>query len=126
MWLTVLGAVGSLAKEWIVGKVEVKKAETAARVEQASKRIDAEINWDTAMAQGSMSSWKDEWWTILVSIPLVLIFFEGTRPAVEQGFIALEEMPQWYIYLVSVAFAAAFGVRKVIDGVERLMKMKKP
>jgi hypothetical protein len=125
MW-AIVELLGSLGKEWLVGKVEVKKAETNARIEHASKRIDAEVNWDTAMAQGAATSWKDEWWTILVSIPLVLVFFEYTRPAVHAGFVALEAMPPWYIYLTSVAFAAAFGVRKVIESVERLIKMKRP
>ena len=44
-----------------------------------------------------MSSWKDEWLTLLFSIPLVLSFCgEWGRAIVADGFTALAGMPQWY------------------------------
>lgn len=125
MW-SILELIGSVGKEWLVGKVEIKKAETAARIANSAKRIEAESDWETTMAKASATSWKDEWWTILISVPLVLVFFDATRPAVQEGFVALENMPPWYIYLTSVAFAAAFGVRPVIKAVKGMINPTKP
>ena len=72
----------------------------------------SEADWEKLMAQGSQSSWKDEWLTILFSIPLVLVFIgDWGRGIVSNGFVALETMPEWYQYTLGVIVAASFGVR---------------
>ena len=64
------------------------------------------------MAQGSRSSWKDEWLTILFSIPLILAFCgEWGRGVVAEGFNALEQMPSYYQYTLGVIVSASFAVR---------------
>ena len=55
--------------------------------------------------------WKDEWLTILFSIPLVLAFVPGCEDIVQIGFAQLQLMPDWYKYALSVIVAASFGVR---------------
>ena len=79
--LPILNVIGSLAGTWLEGKVETKKAETGAKVAKAKaeavimeKKATGEIDWDLEMAKGSQNSWKDEWLTILFSVPLVLAF----------------------------------------------------
>ena len=75
-------------------------------------RATSEADWEKIMAQGSQSSWKDEWLTILFSIPLILVFTgEWGREVVQNGFVALDSMPQWYSYTLGVIVAASFGVR---------------
>ena len=63
------------------------------------------------MAKGSQSSWKDEWLTILFSIPLILAFIPGMEEVVANGFAQLQAMPTWYQYSLGVIVAASFGVR---------------
>jgi len=63
------------------------------------------------MAKGSASSWKDEWLTILFSIPLILAFIPGMEEVVANGFLQLQAMPEWYQYSLGVIVAASFGVR---------------
>ena len=114
-----IGPIASLAGTWLEGKVEKTKAETAAKVATAKaeatimeKKATGEIDWDLEMARGSQSSWKDEWLTILFSIPLILAFAgEWGRTIVAEGFAALEVMPDWYQYTLGVIVAASFGVR---------------
>ena len=68
--------------------------------------------WEKIMAKGSQDSWKDEWLTILFSIPLILAFAgDMGRTIVAQGFAALEVMPTWYQYTLGVIVSASFGVR---------------
>ena len=75
-------------------------------------RATSEADWEKIMAQGSQSSWKDEWLTILFSIPLILVFTgDWGRGVVSNAFVALESMPDWYQYTLGVIVAASFGVR---------------
>jgi|TARA_A200000159_G_scaffold43895_1_gene40293 hypothetical protein len=113
-----IGPIAELAGTWMSGKVEEKKAQAKTRVAKAEaeaivmqKKATGEIDWDLEMAKGSTSSWKDEWLTILFSIPLVLAFIPGMEEVVANGFAQLQAMPEWYQYSLGVIVAASFGVR---------------
>tara|TARA_S200002703_G_scaffold157453_1_gene165316 strand:+ start:965 stop:1348 length:384 start_codon:yes stop_codon:yes gene_type:complete len=113
-----IGPVADLAGTWLKGSVEKSKAKTEARVAQAKaeavimeKKATGEIDWDLEMAKGSQTSWKDEWLTILFSIPLILAFIPGMEEVVANGFAQLQAMPEWYQYSLGVIVAASFGVR---------------
>ena len=72
----------------------------------------SEADWERIMAQGTQSSWKDEFLVILFSIPLVLSFCgEWGRKTVSDGFEALATMPEWYQYTLGVIVASSFAVR---------------
>tara|TARA_R110002167_G_scaffold37116_5_gene116550 strand:- start:824 stop:1213 length:390 start_codon:yes stop_codon:yes gene_type:complete len=115
----IIGPIANLAGTWLNGKVETKAAETKAKVAKSEaeakimvSRATSEADWEKIMAQGSQASWKDEWLTILFSIPLILVFTgEWGRHVVQNGFVALDTMPQWYSYTLGVIVAASFGVR---------------
>ena len=114
-----IGPISELAGTWLKGKVETRAAETKAKVAKAEAEAQimlsaatSEAEWERVMAQASSNSWKDEWLTILFSIPLILSFCgEWGRHVTEQGFAALEVMPDWYQYTLGVIVAASFGVR---------------
>lgn len=113
-----IGPVTELAGTWLNGKVEKAKAETGAKVAKAKaeavimeKKATGEIDWNLEMAKGSQSSWKDEWLTILFSVPLILAFVPGMEEVVANGFAQLQQMPEWYQYSLGVIVAASFGVR---------------
>ena len=113
-----IGPIASLAGTWLNGKVETKAAETKAKVAKAEAeaqimlaRATSEADWEKIMAQGSQSSWKDEWLVILFSVPLILAFIPGMEEVVANGFARLNELPEWYQYTLGVVVAASFGVR---------------
>jgi hypothetical protein len=119
MLAALIGPLSSIASTWLEGKVEKTKAETGAKVAKAKaeavimeKKATGEIDWDLAMAEGSKSSWKDEWITILFSVPLILAFCgEWGRGVVQEGFTALQAMPEWYQYSLGLIVAASLGMR---------------
>ena len=118
MWTALVGPIADLAGTRLNGKVEKTKAEAATKVAKAKaeavimeKKATGEIDWDLEMAKGSQSSWKDEWLTILFSIPLILAFVPGMEEVVKNGFAQLQAMPEWYQYSLGVIVAASFGVR---------------
>lgn len=116
--IPIISGLFSLAQSWLEGRKRVQEA----RDERAAELVRQQGSWEEIMAQGSVTSWKDEWLTILVSIPLILAFIPPAIPYVKAGFAALEQMPEWYRYLVSIVFAASFGVKSAIG----LLREKEP
>jgi hypothetical protein len=114
-----LPIVGDLASGWLKGKAEEKAAASAAKVAKAQAEAKVmevaathEAGWEKIMAQGSVHSLKDEYLVILFSIPLILAFCgDWGRDVVEQGFAALETMPEWYQYSLGAIIASTFAIR---------------
>jgi|TARA_B100001093_G_C26240273_1_gene764076 hypothetical protein len=114
-----IGPISELAGGWLNAKTQKQAADAKLKLTEAEAKAKIMLSketsvadWERIMAQGSQSSWKDEWLTILFSIPLVLVFFGDTgRNVVADGFTALETMPEWYQYTLGVIVAASFGVR---------------
>jgi hypothetical protein len=107
----ILGPVGEVVSTYFKGKVQVQEAQ----IEREVKALTNEADWDKVQAEASKDSWKDEWLTILISIPLIMAFFPGLASYIDDGFKILEQCPEWYRYLVGVVFAASFGIKKVTD-----------
>lgn len=119
IWIAVrqfLNTVGALGGSYLERKVVESKgrvtiavahAEAMAHVQVA--KAEANIEWEKLMADGSRFSWKDEFWTILLAIPLVGVFIPPFVPWLERGFNILAEVPEWYAISVGLAISAAFG-----------------
>ena len=106
----ILGTVGGLATSYLDGKVAVQKANAEIRVKQAT----GEIDWDLEAIKATQNSWKDEWITLLFSIPLILAFCgDWGNAIVQRGFMALEVMPDWYQYSLGGIVSASIGMRGV-------------
>ena len=107
---TVVSAVVDGVKSW----GERKRIRNVARIELEHKRATADIDWDHLQVKASEHSWKDEFWTVILAVPLVLAFVPSLAPYVEQGFLVLRDStPDWYKAALGVAIGAAFGVRKL-------------
>jgi hypothetical protein len=118
-----LAPVADLGKEYLSNKAAIKQAKHKATM--ASIQNDA--NWESKMAAASASSWKDEFFTIILSAP---IFFIGYAIAVDdptiirrvsEGMTALSSLPEWYQYLLFIAVSASFGIR----GADKIMQLRK-
>lgn len=124
---TLLGAFGGLITNTVTGWQErqtlraqaeaaIVQAEAAARVEALKAAQMHEANIEALLVQQQDRSWKDEWFTLLLSLPLILAFVgDDGRAIVDAGFKALAAMPDWYAIMVAVAVSAAFGYRKLVD-----------
>jgi hypothetical protein len=114
-----LGPITNIVGGLVQGKMEQKAAETKAKVAKAEAQAQimlsqatSEADWEKVMAEGSRDSWKDEWLTILFSVPLVLAFCgEWGRDVVMDGFSALDAMPDYYRYTLGAIVSASFGIR---------------
>ena len=107
---SLLGSVGGLATSWIDGKTAVQKAEAQIRMKEAT----GEIDWELAAIRATQSSWKDEWLTIIFTLPLILSFCgDWGRQIVHDGVLSLQQMPDWYQLSLGAIVAASFGIRSV-------------
>lgn len=99
--------VGELATTWMQGKA----AEAKVKQEVKIKAMQSEENWEKMMAEGSKTSWKDEWFVIVLSIPMIGAFIPSLVPYIQQGFIVLSAMPEYYKGFLAAAIAASFGLK---------------
>ena len=107
MMQALIGPIVNLVGGHLQRKAEEKKAVH----ERKMVAIQQDANWETIHANSAANSWKDEWFTILFSVPCVLAFFPSMVPVVMAGFEALNGMPEWYKGFLGAAVAASFGLR---------------
>ena len=110
-----LGVAGDAIKGFVdtkKAKAEQKLTQIQAETEIKKKQIAGEIEWDVEAMKASKDSWKDEWLTLLFSIPLIFAFCgDWGRDIVFAGFEALEQAPDWYKYTLGLIVSASFSIR---------------
>ncbi len=126
----ILGNILGMGRDWLASERKLKearvehelamiKAQTETGLAMAVKAQQGDIDWDIEAQKAAATGWKDEWLTILFSVPLVMAFIPGLDEYVHNGFDVLSETPEWYQIAIAVVVAASFGYRKFIDLVVR-------
>ena len=122
MWQALISPITSL-----LGQVLKNKAEEKAAVHTAKMQvIQNTASWEQLMASASATSWKDEWFTLLLSAPVVALMWGIGMNDVEiidrigLAFSELNRLPDWYQYLLFMAVSASFGIR----GADKLLALK--
>ena len=106
----IISSIGGLAASIIDSKTQLKLTEA----EIKKKQLTGEIDWDIEAIRATQNSWKDEWITLLFSIPLILAFCGDWGNAIVQaGFTSLEAMPTWYQYSLGGIVSASIGMRSI-------------
>jgi len=119
MLTALIRPVSSLFSSWMdkkkaeqEGKSAVAKAKAEAEAKVMVSSATSAAEWEKLMAKGSTQSLKDEWLTLLFSIPLILAFCgDWGRQIVADGFTALEAMPEYYQYTLGIIVSSSFAVR---------------
>jgi len=123
IFTALIGPVAGLAKSYLTNKAEEKQAKHQAKMSV----IQNDADWESKMADASKDSWKDEFWTIVLSVPIFMVGYAIAAndvtviDRVSSAFKALEGLPEWYQYLLFIAISSSFGVR----GVGKIMNMRK-
>ena len=122
IFTALLGPVADLGKTYLSNKAAEKQAKHEAKMNV----IQNDADWETKMADASSQSYKDEFWTIVLAIPIFMVGYAivvgdmTVIDRVKQAFSALNELPEWYQYLLFVAISASFGIK----GASKLMNMR--
>ena len=120
---TLVGPIANLAKGYLSNKAEEKQAKHQAKMSVIANDAD----WESKMAEASKDSWKDEFWTIVLAVPIFMVGYAIAAnditviDRVAAAFVVLEELPEWYQYLLFIAISSSFGIR----GVSKIMDMRK-
>ena len=117
----ILSPVTSLLDGWQKRKsaklgheLAVAEAVTAAKIKRLEISQEAGIAWENTSIKNS--GWKDEWFTIILSVPMILVFIPGMAEYVGAGFEALKaHTPEWYQWAFLVAVSSSFGYKKIAD-----------
>ena len=122
----VLGPVADIGKAYLSNKAEQSKAKHEAKI----NAIKNDADWEAKMADASKESWKDEFWTLVLALPIFLICWGiavddiTVLNNVREAFVVLESLPEWYQGLLVLAVTAAFG-RKGFQGYKKYMGARK-
>tara|TARA_S200002703_G_scaffold158903_1_gene170568 strand:- start:1254 stop:1622 length:369 start_codon:yes stop_codon:yes gene_type:complete len=121
MMLGLITAITDLAGTWVKSKAESTKATAEAKATALKTAAQSTADWERIMAEASKNSWKDEWLTLVFSIPLILSFIPSAVPHIQSGFDALSTLPVWYHEILMVIVLASFGV-KAGKGIMEMVK----
>ncbi|NOR63019.1 MAG: hypothetical protein GQ535_11080 [Rhodobacteraceae bacterium] len=93
-------------------RFNLEMAELSAKAQVAAKAAENEANWEGAMA--SKNTWMDDYWTLVLSIPLFMVFFPALQGYVKSGFDVLaQSVPEWYVWALLASISAAFARKKL-------------
>ena len=129
-WLSAIGDLFNIGKTALEGwqtrkkakldsDLRVNEAKTKAKITRLETGQKADIAWETTSIENS--GWKDEWFTIVFSIPLIMCFVPGLVDYVQAGFMALKETPDWYQWTIGILVSSSVGYKKLAD----FMKLRK-
>jgi len=118
-----LGPALELGKEFIKGKADEKKAIQQRKI----NAIQNDADWEKSMASATDKSWKDEFWSIILALPIIAVAYGAAmdNPAIIErltaAFDTLNSLPEWYQYLLFIAVSASFGLKSA----DKIMGLKK-
>jgi len=104
-----LGLGGRLVE----ARIKLKEAQIVSKADLVKNAADNDSAWERLAAENAKSSWLDEWWTLVLTIPLIMAFVPFLAPYVHEGFNALVDVPEWYTWAVLASVSFAFA-RKTI------------
>ena len=120
MLQALLGPVANLAGSWLQGKADKNAAAAQLKLVEAESKAKillsketSTADWERIMAENSGGSWKDEFFAVILAIPLILCFIPGMEGVVAHGFEQLSKAPDWYFWPLLTAISASFGVKGV-------------
>ena len=130
MWQLLAKPLLGVAVDGIKGFVETKKLNgevKIAKIKAEKKKQEdiaaGKIKWEAAAVDQMKGSWKDELILICLLAPAVAVFFPGMTEHIERGFVALQQLPDYYKHLLYIACSASFGI-KGAKGAMGLIKKK--
>lgn len=115
MWSLGFDLLKSIGSKWL----DNKKAKDDAKFTRELEIIRGERTADISSADGMATSLKDEFLTIVLTIPLIVIFYAAIwgDPAmiaqVKEAFEAMTSLPDWYQWCFMGCVAATFGLRSI-------------
>ncbi len=124
--LSAIPIIGNIIDAFSKGdetRQKIKQIKNEGAIKLAQSQIDAKINQvkSDADSAGNLDAialknvgWKDEYLMLVITIPTILAFIPSMLPYVKEGFIALDEMPEYYQYMLGGVYIYVFGFKRIL------------
>ena len=129
MWGLLLKPLLGVAGDAVKGIIQTKKAKAKQKLTEINaitalkeKQIAGEVSWEASAVDQMKGSWKDELILICLLAPAVAVFIPGMTEHIEKGFVALQQLPDYYKHLLYIACSASFGIEGVGSAVKFFQK----
>lgn len=120
--LSLVGELIGIGRDWLKGRRKIKqvKLESEARIEEAKAQATieqtlrqgkVEASWDQEALRQMQFSWKDEYLTLILTIPFIGSFIPVVQDYVKEGWVYIQQAPLWYQWGLLAIVCASFGVR---------------
>ncbi|KAA6233116.1 hypothetical protein FP507_08745 [Chlorobium phaeovibrioides] len=96
-------------------EIDLRKIEKQGELDIANQQ--ATTDYDIQALKQSERSWKDEYLTILLSLPVIGSFIPGVQDSVVLGWDYLAKAPVWFQVAFIGVIAATFGLRWLFGNV---------
>lgn len=128
-WQALLAPITGLVTSVVDAKKRKDELEAAVhqkRLEGVQAMDAADANLRLEKQKALAGSWKDEYVTLVVTIPAILAFAgDWGAEVVTNGFAALSTTPEWYQYLLIAVITAAAGIPLTAKAVGKLKAVTK-
>jgi len=113
---TPIAGLVTLATEYLAHKRRIKELKQEAEIKQIENEMNAMTDADSVAVEDGKKSWKDEYITLIVTLPVVgtmisAAFFPESLPNMVKGWKALELIPEWYVILYTIVVLSVMGAR---------------
>ena len=129
MWGLLLKPLLGVAGDAVKGIIQTKKAKAKQKLTEINaitalkeKQIAGEVSWEASAVDQMKGSWKDELILICLLAPAVAVFIPGMTEHIEKGFVALQQLPDYYKHLLYIACSESFGIKGVGSAVKFFQK----
>ena len=115
MYKLLINAFTTLGSTWLSNRREKSEAKSQKEVQILRGEREADVK----SAEGMSGSIQDEYLTIVLTAPLIVIFYASVwgDPAmvsqVKSAFTAMCDLPEWYQWCFMGCVAATFGLRSI-------------
>lgn len=120
-----LGKLLGMGETWVDAKQkrETLKVESKTRLDQAKvdasitkvqKDADAFNDIDLITIKNQVHTWTDEYFKLVFTLPLILMFIPPLQPYIISGFEAFNtNTPDWYKYIIYGIAISELGMRRI-------------
>ncbi|MEE9401426.1 MAG: hypothetical protein V3V32_05355 [Dehalococcoidia bacterium] len=85
-------------------------------------RHEAQVKWATTMADASKTSWKDEWWVLLFSMPIIMLMAGYPGPMlVLKDIFGMDTLRIIYMTMIGASFGVNLHDRVKLNKLKRVI-----
>lgn len=114
MLTALLGPVANIVTGMLKNSAEKSQAKqklAVAKIEAQTARALQDGEWENEAIKATDGSYKDEFALVVLLLPAVAVYW--IPETVQEGFVVLGTLPEWYQYLLFIAISSSFGIKGV-------------